>query len=169
VSASHNGLYRYSPADSYRLKHKLAGIIFLHEISQARLTSLEVFDMLKAFCGCEAARNVTFVTTKWDDNQEAIGEQREQQLREQLNELLSHGMHLARFWPARSSSSAWNAFNPILKQGPVDSIQIQRELVDLRKRLSQTGAGISLGSHVKYDWSVMLDLFGRLLNVKQPA
>jgi hypothetical protein len=130
--------------DSYRSKHKLAGIIFLYEISQARLTptSRAVLSMLEAFCGNEAAKNVAFVTTRWDCIGESL-EERERQLKEPLNGLLDHGMHMTRFRP---SSPAWDVIDHILGHTPVDAIQIQRDLVDRRLPLVKTSAAIDLGA-----------------------
>jgi hypothetical protein len=159
--------FQYLSVSRYRSEHKLAGIIFLHEISQARLISPEVLSMLEAFCGYEAAKNVVVVTTKWSDAFESLGEKHEKKLSEHLSGLFRHGMRKARFWHENGRTSAWDIIDSILKQGPINSIQIQRDLVDLRRLLKDTEAGISLGSHIKHGWNAMvLDVFTRLFNLK---
>jgi hypothetical protein len=99
--------------------------------------------MLEKFCGLEAAKNVVFVTTKWNPNAESLGIERERQLSEKLSHMRNYGMRMVRFWP-RDQAAAWKIIDCLLEQPLIDAIQIQRDIVDRRLPLAQTEAAIFL-------------------------
>jgi len=133
-------------ASSYKNGDKLAGIIYLHEISQNRIfggtrKNLRMFGRL---CGDGAARNVILATTKWAGLPEDIGQLREAQLSDTYwKGMLAEGSRMARFTNTRKS--AWDIIDIIVKNKPV-SLLIQEELVDLQKKLPETEAAIALRS-----------------------
>jgi hypothetical protein len=121
---------------------KLSGIIYLHDISQARmLGSLRHnFQMFNKLCGNEAARNVILVTTKWDQVAKPTGESRERQLENSFwQEILRVGSRNLRFRHTRES--AWEIVDAIIERNSINDVFIQRELVDLMKILPETDAG----------------------------
>jgi len=131
-------------AHSYSEGIKLAGIIYLHEISQARMlgTSRKNLTMFKKLCGDRALKNVILATTKWDDIAPGVGEPREQQLSNKYwKEMVSQGSKIKRFTHTRES--AWAIVDPIVNKDPI-SVLIQQELVDLQKLLPQSEAGKTL-------------------------
>jgi hypothetical protein len=86
---------------------KLAGIIYLHEITQSRFeTSRTSLVMLNKLCGNDASQNVILATTKWDEISEEVGRRRERQLSDTYwKEMLDKGSRMARFTNTRES--AW--------------------------------------------------------------
>ena len=63
---------------------KVAGIIYLHEITQTRMvgTAIRNLEMFKKLCGNDALVNVVLGTTKWGELRPEVGQKREKQLAE---------------------------------------------------------------------------------------
>jgi hypothetical protein len=110
---------------------KLAGIIYLHDISQARIEpakeNLKAFNML---CQPPAYINIVFATSKWSDVPADVGIRREQQLQSE------HwtGSNVARF--ENTYESAWAIVDLIFEKNPVDANLFHKELVDVQSCLS---------------------------------
>ncbi|KAH7925402.1 hypothetical protein BV22DRAFT_1034079 [Leucogyrophana mollusca] len=136
-------------ARSYSDKVKLAGIIYLHEITQARMvgTSRKNFDMFDKLCGVKAAQNVILGTTKWANVKPDVAARREQQLGEFWKDMIQQGSKMAKF--DGTSQSAWKIINTITDKQLLECLQIQNELVDLGKILPETAAGNALRSSLK--------------------
>lgn len=68
-------------AQTYMSGEQLAGIIYMHRISDIRMgwTSQQNFRMFRKLCGEKAAENVIIITTMWDKGREE-GESREKDL-----------------------------------------------------------------------------------------
>ncbi|KAG6878828.1 hypothetical protein C0992_007406 [Termitomyces sp. T32_za158] len=131
-------------ARSYHADMKLAGIIYLHEISQNNILPVRRnFDTFSKLCGPSAIRNVVLATTKWSDIPEKVGEKREKLLRdEHWKDMLDHGSVMLRY--EGTQDSARSIIDQVLTHEPLDAVQIQRELIDLNKILAETEAGRSL-------------------------
>jgi hypothetical protein len=105
-------------------------------------TLLRNLDLFRKLCGDDTLSNIRLVTTNWDmlpDKNE--GKRIEQELCEEYwKPFISSGAQVHRFH--YSCASAWEIVNSL----PMDRkpIQIQKELVDQNKPLSQTTAGQSL-------------------------
>lgn len=121
---------------------KLAGILYLHEISQARMvgTALKNLDMFKKLCGDDALVNVVLGTTKWSDIRPEVGQKREKQLVGSFwKDMIQHGSIMMQVHT--DSSSAWTIIHHLLGNTPIDFVLIQAELVEHQKTLEQTTAG----------------------------
>jgi len=131
-------------ARSYSANMKLAGIIYLHEISQTHMPPVQRnLDMFTKLCGPGAIKNVVLATTKWGDVPKEVGWRREQLLKNDYwKSMLDLGSILYRFESTRES--ACQIVNEILSCTPLDAAQIQTELVDLNKTLAETEAGRAL-------------------------
>ena len=59
--------------DRYKRRVKLAGVLYLHRISDGRITGTvnRNLRMLGKLIGVDAARKLIFVTTMWDDKKVA--------------------------------------------------------------------------------------------------
>ncbi|KAG0694748.1 P-loop containing nucleoside triphosphate hydrolase protein [Suillus ampliporus] len=139
-------------ASSYGDDMKLAGVLYLHDISQPRMfgTSRRNLDMFRRLCGENAERNVILVTTKWNDVGAGVGERREQQLKDSFwKEMVNNGSQVDRFHGSRKS--AWDVMRPILANSSavVAAIRIQEELIDLGKVIPETDAGNTLRAALK--------------------
>lgn len=129
---------------------KLAGVIYLHEISQPRMmgTPRKNLEMFRELCGEAAIKNVVLATTKWDDVAEEVGLRREQQLiKDYWGNMLTLGSTMLR--SHINSDSAWEIVNHILGNHSVDTLQIQEELVDKQQILPETAAGRALRATLK--------------------
>ncbi|KAG6877932.1 hypothetical protein C0993_001978 [Termitomyces sp. T159_Od127] len=131
-------------ARSYHADMKLAGIIYLHEISQNNILPVRRnFDMFSKLCGPGAIRNVVLATTKWNDVPEKIGEKREKLLKDDhWKDMLDRGCVMLRY--DGTQDSARSIIDQILTHEPLNAVQIQKELIDLNKILAETEAGRSL-------------------------
>ena len=125
---------------------KLAGIVYLHDISVPRMQeeiskSLVVF---RSLCGKDALKHVVICTTKWSTIlKEEEGEGRTEQLKEKYwKEMIEGGSTLRKF--EDSQKSAWDVIAPIIEKdrhGKIDALQIQEEMVEGRKLIPETEAG----------------------------
>ncbi|KAG6814070.1 hypothetical protein H0H92_003117 [Tricholoma furcatifolium] len=139
-------------AKSYSDNMKLAGVVYLHEISQPRMMGAprRNLEMFRELCGEKAIRNVVLVTTKWEEVSVEMGERRERQLRENYwKHMLELGSQMLRFQTQHDTASAWEIVNRILDDVSVDALQIQEEMVDLQRILPETAAGRALRATLK--------------------
>ncbi|KAG6820497.1 hypothetical protein H0H93_016304 [Arthromyces matolae] len=146
-------------ARSYNADMKLAGIIYLHEITQTRMlgTARKNLDMFYKLCGPDASKNIVLATTKWGEIMGDVGDRREQQLRdEHWKDIIGRGSTMARF--ERTQTSAQKIIKDILARDAITSVQIQSELVDIDKLLAETAAGQTL----RYSLKDLLELQKRM-------
>lgn len=108
---------------------KFAGIIYLHDISQARIAPGK--DNLDLFHKPSVVGNVILATTKWGDVNPAVGQLREKK----LSELYWTRSAVARF--ENTTDSAWAIVDRILEKDTKDVRPIQDELVKLLGRPPQ--------------------------------
>ncbi|RDB17360.1 GTPase IMAP family member 4 [Hypsizygus marmoreus] len=151
-------------AKSYSDNMRLAGLIYLHEISNIRMfgasrKDLEIFNKL---CGKEATKTVVLATTKWGDVARPVGERRERQLKQiHWADMMKLGSTVLRF--EDTQESAWAIVNHILestkrRRNSVDAVQIQLEMVEVEKLLAETEAGRTL----RYTLQELLDAQKRI-------
>ena len=133
----------YSFVISYHDGMNITGIVYLHDICLPRCTGtiLKNLDMFKKLCGDDALRNVVLGTTKWSlINRRETGEKREQQLRDSIwKEMINHGSVIRRV--GRDRSSAMEILDHILQNKPIESLLIQKEVVDEQIPIPETTAG----------------------------
>lgn len=145
---------------SYANRINISGIIFLHRISDNRMSSSmkRNINMFKKLVGETAYENVAITTTMWWDGEEKMNARKETQLREEyFEDVLDGGGSLFRYEAgtgvAKESVARQNAFEIVThlikkaKDGPV-VLNIQSEIVDQNIRLDQTAAGKALGGEV---------------------
>lgn len=127
---------------SYDDGMKVAGIIYLHEISQTRMfgTARKNLDMFRKLCGDDALKNVVLGTTKWGDVTPEVGQRRGQQLQDTYwKEMVQHGSVIMQVHA--DSASAWQIVNRILENEAVNFVLIQEEVIELQKVIPDTEAG----------------------------
>ena len=126
----------------YQLGIPLKGIIYLHRITDIRMqgSAFKNFQMFQKLCGEEALGNVVLLTTMWDKlKDEGEGLEREQNLRESFwHMMVEKNSYIAKFDGTKEMAEA--VVTMLLGKQPV-VLDIQRELHDQRKTLSQTAAG----------------------------
>jgi hypothetical protein len=100
---------------------KLAGIIYLHDISQSRIATAK--GNLDLFYNPSVVDNVILATTKGVDLASDVESRREQQLSQQC----STGLHSFHNTP----ESAWTIVNHVLNNIPDNALPIQEQLIKL--------------------------------------
>ncbi|KAH8825830.1 P-loop containing nucleoside triphosphate hydrolase protein [Flagelloscypha sp. PMI_526] len=127
-------------SDSYRSGTKLAGVVYLHRISDFRFGGLAVknFKIFRHLCGDATLKNVAIVTSMWDKVEKEEGEAREAELSNKPKFFKS----------ALDQSAMMFLLRHILKNHP-KLLRIQKEIVDEKKRLSQTDAGVVLNEELE--------------------
>ena len=127
--------------DRYEKKSKLAGVIYVHRISDYRFTGIagRNFRMFRELCGDTTLKNVVLVTNMWDEVSRDAGESREKELSTNFfKPALDKGARMARHH--NTEQSARDIVRMIVRSRPV-VLQIQRELVDERREITHTSAG----------------------------
>ena len=126
----------------YRLGISLKGIIYLHRITDNRMTgsARRYFEMFKCLCGPRNLRNVVLLTTMWSElKDEATGLQRERELRKDFwMDMERGGSTVRRFEGTRTEAEA--IICRLMREQDI-ILDIQYELVDQNKRLEDTLPG----------------------------
>ena len=130
----------------YQNGKKLAGVIYIHRISDFRMGGISTrnFKMFRELCGDSTLKNVVLVTNMWGEVSKEVGEAREAELaREDIffKPVLEKGARLLRH--DNTVESTQEILRSIIGNQP-RSLRIQRELVDEKKDISQTAAGAEL-------------------------
>lgn len=139
---------RLTCSSRYRQGCLLKGILFLHRISDVRATGTarKSLRMLQELCGDEALQNLVLVTTFWGNVPQDVGEARERQLVSEetlFKPLLDRGAKIRRH--KDTERSAHEILQLLLDKGRQRfPLKIQKELVDERKDILETAAGIAL-------------------------
>ena len=125
----------------YESGSKLAGIIYIHRISDERFSGISVrnFKMFRKLCGESTLKNVVLVTNMWGKVEQAVGEARERELAGvYFKPALDKGAQLARHH--NTTQSSHDIVRQIMKNDPA-ALRIQQELVDEGKDIRSTAAG----------------------------
>jgi len=146
----------------------LAGIIYLHRISDNRMTgsACDILRMFKDLCGANAAPNVIFATTMWSRVIEDEESRRETQLKEEYWKwFLDNGSGTARF--LNTADSAWNIADSMIKKGRIDTLFVQEDMIRLRGRVNETRAGATLCQTLQKAFTQEMDDFRKLQELAQ--
>ncbi|KAK7032288.1 hypothetical protein VNI00_013247 [Paramarasmius palmivorus] len=133
-------------ATMYEQKEKLAGVIYLHRISDYRMggISRRNFKMFRELCGDDSLKNVIIVTNMWGGVDKETGETREAQLMKEdkfFKPVLDKGAQIVRH--DNTPETARAILSHVVENTPLP-LRIQTELVDQGKNLSETAAGAEL-------------------------
>ena len=138
----------YHSQDSHG-ETKLAGVVYLHEISLTRVLELNLgkdLDVCQKLCGKDGLMRVVLCTTKWSDIYQEEGERRTKQLEEiYCKARIKGGLTVRKF--EDSHESAWDVITSIIakdRYGKMDALQVQMELVEAKKLIPDTDAGREL-------------------------
>ena len=136
-------MFRYSAGA------KLAGVIYVHRISDLKFGGLAVknFRMFRELCGEKTLENVIVVTNMWGQVTPQQGDARERQLKnEHFKAAVEKGAQLRRH--DNTPESAQAILREIIKNQPV-VLKIQHELIDEGKNIEETGAGAELTREIR--------------------
>lgn len=108
---------------------ELAGIIYLHRISDNRMTGslLTTIETFKALCDMKLMPNVVIATTMWGECKQAKAEKREEELKATfLKDMVDSGCALRRF--EDTVESAWKLVSHIMRKDSSGSPVIVKEM-----------------------------------------
>ncbi|KAK7685279.1 hypothetical protein QCA50_011642 [Cerrena zonata] len=133
-------------ANTYRENRKLTGIIYMHRISDPRMTgvSRRNFLMFRKLCGDATLSSVTLVTNMWGLVPEGVAVEREKELASNsllFKPVLDGGARMVRH--DNTLNSARRILEHYVGKGTV-TLQIQDEVVTRGLQLEQTAAGAEL-------------------------
>lgn len=125
----------------YEKGSKLAGVIYIHRITDRRFSGIagRNFKTFRELCGETSLKNVVLVTNMWGEVSHDVGEARERELASAfLKPAIDKGAQMVRHH--NTEGSAHDVLRRIINNHPV-VLQIQRELVDEHKNITNTAAG----------------------------
>ncbi|KAE9398537.1 hypothetical protein BT96DRAFT_957543 [Gymnopus androsaceus JB14] len=130
---------------AYEYGVRLTGVLYLHRISDNRVSGLtrRNMKMFQKMCGPEAMNNVIIVTNMWGGVDGSVGQLRETELQSNnafLAEAMKKGAQMRRH--DDTHRSACDIISELLKNDPV-TLKIQTEIVYENKNLLDTEAGNS--------------------------
>ncbi|SPJ82036.1 uncharacterized protein FTOL_09441 [Fusarium torulosum] len=152
---------------SYANGVRIHGVFMLHPITNNRMSgsSLRYLAFLKAICGFESYSNLVIVTTMWPEEPSSAEkkklEDRENELLTQqrfFGDLIAEGASLFRHYEHGHQGlhsqriSAQSIVTYVLKRTDehvLNALQLQREIVDMKKALAQTTAGILAADYLR--------------------
>lgn len=152
---------------AYKAKVRLSGIIYLHRITDTRMTGSmrKNLRMFKKLCGMENLSSVVLATTMWENLKgEATGVSREEQLKSTPDfwkDMIDNGSHVFRHM--NNQHSAMNIIEFILRQEKLAVLAIQKQMAVEGKSLEETAAGIELAGELRKQ----RELFERRLKESQ--
>ncbi|KAF2815178.1 P-loop containing nucleoside triphosphate hydrolase protein [Mytilinidion resinicola] len=132
----------------YQLGVDLKGVIYIHRITDIRYSrsSVKTFEVFKKICGERALKNVLLITSRWGEVSQSIGSDRERQLKDRFwAYMLGRGSNISRFYGDRDSAIGLIS-QLLMKETAV--LELQEELVDNGKRLSETSAGAYVSNNI---------------------
>ncbi|KAJ5979792.1 hypothetical protein N7481_007090 [Penicillium waksmanii] len=135
---------------SYNNKVNLNGVIYLHDITQGRMfgSALKTLKTFKELSGPDAMQKVALVTTHWDIVALSTRSKCEDKEKQLIQDERFWGSMIRRgSWVRRhdnTQESADKLIRSIVRQSHV-TLAVQSQMVDENLKLSQTGAGRSLG------------------------
>ena len=137
--------------DAYDDKTRLTGIIYLHKISDNKMTgsSYKNLKMFRSLCGTSNLSHVTLATTMWDKVNPEEGGAREAELLSEdkwWGQMKNNGSLVRRF--DDTTGGAMAIVNELLQKSPV-VLKIQDEIAVQKKQLVETQAGRSIDASLK--------------------
>ncbi|KZP32006.1 hypothetical protein FIBSPDRAFT_812993 [Athelia psychrophila] len=109
---------------------ELAGIIFLHRISDNRMSGslIRQLQTLRDLCGMDVMKNVVVTTTMWEAGvSETTAHRRQNELQTTwLNGMIEKGCKLEEF--RGTKDSAWKSIDHLLNQKPCPPLLVQTEM-----------------------------------------
>jgi len=133
--------------DAYKLHVTLAGVLYLHRITDNRMAGAphRNLQMFGSLCGDKAARGVVLVTTMWDKlKSKEVGEAREEDLKTNFwAPMIANDASIRRFENTPESALAI-IDNLVAQRREGVVLLLQEELVDLERTLKETKAGQAL-------------------------
>ncbi|KAF6754414.1 P-loop containing nucleoside triphosphate hydrolase protein [Ephemerocybe angulata] len=131
---------------AYQNGKKLAGVIYIHRISDFRMGGISTrnFRMFRQLCGDSTLKSVVILTNMWGQVGKEVGEAREHELASDdlfFKPVLDKGANMVRH--DESLASAHRVLRYLIHNDP-SILQIVREIAIEKKDISETAAGEEL-------------------------
>lgn len=129
----------------YRWHVKLSGIIYMHRITDNRVSGsvCKNFDLFNRLCGDGAVKRIRLVTSMWDIANMSAARRRASELQASFwKPLIDEGAQYREFQNTRES--AWGIIRDAI--GESKAVLLQEELVDAKRRLNETSAAQAIYS-----------------------
>lgn len=138
-------------SQAYGNNIKLTGIVYLHRILDVRLggSAMKNLRMFKKLCGDDALPSVVLATTWWTGVDASTGAQRETELATRDSfwaGMISKGSRM--FRQDQGETSARHIVDYLVSRKRPVTLRIQEELVDEKKKLDETGAGLEVDAQL---------------------
>ncbi|KAI6142752.1 P-loop containing nucleoside triphosphate hydrolase protein [Pisolithus tinctorius] len=138
-------------ANTYEQGVKLTGVVYMHRISDPRMTgtSMRNFRCFRELCGEDAFKNIVIVTNMWRDDELEICNKRENELATDdkfYKAVLEGGGKMVRHDGTVASAKA--IVRQLINKGNV-ALASQREIIDEHKEFSGTAVGKELTRALK--------------------
>ncbi|KAJ3082562.1 hypothetical protein HK102_001588 [Quaeritorhiza haematococci] len=135
---------------TYREGQLLAGILYLHRISDVRMpgSAVRTYRMFERLCGENSAQSVIFTTTQWDGVDDITGNQRQSELMSNFWKFfIDRGAEVRPY--DGGTESGRTIIEALLDKrlGPV-TLQVQDEVVNQGLEICQTAAGREVNRHI---------------------
>ena len=136
-------------ATTYKQGKKITGVIYLHPINQPRMegSSLLNLTVMQKICGSETLENVVLASTFWDLVEEDSGVQRENELCQTPQFWGGMKRNGSRVIRIQDYAQSKDVLLQLAGKREV-ALQIQREIVEDEKKLSDTAAGQELNQEL---------------------
>ncbi|UKZ79073.1 hypothetical protein TrVFT333_006824 [Trichoderma virens FT-333] len=136
---------------SFKQGTKLSGIIFLHRITDVRITGSTLRQLLifKKLCGEKVYSSVVLATSMWGRIDEATGAQRERELTETKGfwgYMHEKGSHIFRL--AQTRESCLSIIRHILSFDSTIILKLQDEIVNQGRQIEDIEAGMQLNGDI---------------------
>lgn len=140
--------FNYYPFVRYSKAMKLAGVIYLHDITQTRMlgTTRRNLDMFRKLVGDRALSAVVLGTTKWDLADESVAHRRQAELAGSYwKEMSDAGSRIVQISPETSLKLISEILDNMIHKDEAERfLTIQEELTELRRFIPETEAGKTL-------------------------
>ncbi|KAI0785576.1 P-loop containing nucleoside triphosphate hydrolase protein [Abortiporus biennis] len=136
---------------SYRNNKKLSGVIYMHRISDFKMSGISRrnFRMFRTLCGDATLKNIAIVTNMWGEVSEEVGVKREKELASNdllFKPVLDKGSVMMRH--RNTLESAHAILRHFLTNHPI-TLQIQAEMAVEHKPLEATSAAAEIDKEVR--------------------
>jgi hypothetical protein len=136
-------------ATTYKQGKKITGVIYLHPINQPRMegSSLLNLTVMQKLCGSETFENVVLASTFWDLVEEDAGVRRENELCQTPQFWGGMKRNGSRVIRIQDYAQSKDVLLQLAGKREV-ALQVQREMVEDEKKLSDTAAGQKLNQEL---------------------
>jgi hypothetical protein len=135
--------FQSSRYESKNMQVKVSGLVYLHNIGQVRMggSSLLTHEIFRSICGPVALGSTVMASSQWDtiSSNSPAGEVRERDLKEFWSTTLAQGAVYRRIDAMSPERDTKDIIDYILGKHAM-AVQIQKELVELDKRVAETEA-----------------------------